>query len=79
MRSSSTARCKLGGGIVNRRPRGAIGVACELGLNETQPKQQDDEALLGAVVQVPLQSLPLGVGGGDDPCPRGPQVPLLGS
>ena len=48
----------------DRRRR--VGIAPELGLGEPEGERERDEALLGAVVEVPLEPPPLGVGRVDE-------------
>ena len=70
-RSSSAARspaCQLAGGLPD--PGRVIGDRVQ----QAQLDPQRDELLLGAVVQVPLDPLPLGVLGLDQPSPGRPQV-----
>ncbi len=52
--------------------------AVEAFLEQTQQQPRDDEPLLRAVVQVAFEAAPFGVGRGDDPHPRGPDLGELG-
>jgi len=53
---------------------GAHRVAVELLIGELQVDESGDQALLGAVVKIPRQTLARAVGGGDDPRARGDHV-----
>ena len=55
------------------QPRGPRRVLLELRLGEAERDGDGDHALLRAIVQVPLDPAPLGVGGVDDPLLRGAQ------
>ena len=46
-----------------------LGVGVDLRLREPERERERDEALLGAVVEVPLEAAPCLVAGLDDPCP----------
>ena len=53
-----------------------VGVGAERSRGEVDRVGDGDEVLLGAVVEVPLEALPLGVAGGDDACARAPDLLL---
>ena len=66
--------CELGLGRVDQlRHLGRVGL--EAALDQVEMERDGHEPLLGAVVQVALDTAPLGVAGGDDPRPGVGQIP----
>ena len=57
-----------------RQPQAGVSVGSQLLLEQAQLEREGDQPLLGAVVQVALQSLPLLLSGLDDPRTRSPQL-----
>ncbi len=64
---------ELVGGRVERCA-GRVRVGVELLPRQTQGERQRDQALLRAVVEVPLEAAPLHVAGGHDPRARGGEL-----
>ncbi len=78
--TSELAQLLVRGGQLDERPLevllGAGGVGAKRSRGEVDRVGDGDEVLLGAVVEVPLEALPLGVAGGDDACARAPDLLL---
>ena len=65
------------GSLIKAQGGRRIEVIAELRPGESEGQRQRHETLLGAVVKVALEALALCVAGGDDPCPRRPDLVQL--